>query len=340
MATIDIFNDNAFSMVSLTQAINKVDYQPNLLGRLNIFEEEPVRTTSIAIEKRESVLSLVPTSARGAPLEQRATEKRDIRDFRLTRIAKADRLQMDEIQNIRAFGSETEMMAIQDEVMRRYAGPAGIIRDLEVTMEHMRLGAVQGIVYDADGVSVIKNWFAEWGIAQPAEIDFALGTAATDVRGKCATVVRNMAKASKGAWIEGITEVHALCGDTFYDSLIDHPKVRDTYLNWTAAADLRQGMAYGAFRFGGIVFHNYRGTDDGSKIAIDTNKAKFFPVNAPGVFKAAFGPAEWAPNTPGQPMYGMIVPDRDRGMWVDIEAYSYPLFVCTRPDMLQRAKRA
>ena len=34
----------------------------------------------------------------------------------------------------------------------------------------------------------------------------------------------------------------------------------------------------------------------------------------------------------------MIVPDDDRNMFVDIEAYSYPLFICTRPGMLQRAK--
>jgi hypothetical protein len=30
----------------------------------------------------------------------------------------------------------------------------------------------------------------------------------------------------------------------------------------------------------------------------------------------------------------------ERNAWVKVEVYSYPLFICTRPEMLQRAKRA
>ena len=36
----------------------------------------------------------------------------------------------------------------------------------------------------------------------------------------------------------------------------------------------------------------------------------------------------------------MTIPDRDRNASVRIELYSYPLFICTRPEMLQRAKKA
>ena len=51
--------------------------------------------------------------------------------------------------------------------------------------------------------------------------------------------IRQMARAANGAWVQGRTQVHALCGDTFWDQLIAHSEVRQTYLNWTAAADLR-----------------------------------------------------------------------------------------------------
>ena len=83
------------------------------------------------------------------------------------------------------------------------------------------------------------------------------------------------------------------------------------------------------------------GTDDGSTIAIGTDKVKFFPVGGRGVFEMAFSPAETFQyvNTPGQAVYAMVVPDRDRDMWVDLEVYSYPLPICTRPAMLQRGKR-
>jgi len=337
MATIDIFNNNAFSMVEMTPAINRQPYRPQMLGQMGIFVPNPVRTTTVAIEERDGVLSIIKTSPRGAPLPQRATERRKIRDFRTVRIAKGDRITAGEIQNIRAFGSETEFMQVQAEVARRIGGEEGLRADVELTHENMRLGAIQGIVLDADGSTII-NWYTEFGIAQPAEVNFALGVAETDVRGQCSKVVRAMARASKGAFVEGVTEVHALAGDEFYDALINHGQVRETFLHWQAAQDLRQGAAFGAFPYGGIMWHNYRGTDDEATVSVASTKAKFFPRNARGVFEVAYSPAETFDfvNTPGLPVYSMIVPDKDRNMYVDVEVYSYPLFICKRPEVLQR----
>lgn len=137
------------------------------------------------------------------------------------------------------------------------------------------------------------------------------------------------------------SSVHALAADDFYDALIGHALVRDTYLNWSAAQDARQNLAFRSFTFGGIVWHNYRGTDDNSTVAIPAGKAKFFPVGAPGVFQHIRSPMESTEfvNTPGREVYYRTVPDRDRDMWVDVEAYAYPLFICTRPGLLMRAKK-
>lgn len=343
MATMDIFKSDAFSMVQLTEAIQKVGFQPQRLGQLGLFTPQPVRTESIAIEKREGTLRLIKSDERGAPLAQRTTEKRDIRNFRTVRLAKGDRITASEIQNIRAFGSETELMQVQGEVARRLAGPLGLVNDMELTWEHMRLGAVQGIVLDADG-SVLNNWFDAWGVAQPAELDFDLDAASPApgaLRKKCDALVRSMLRSMRGLGGPGTT-IHALVGDAFWDDLVNHPEVRETYLNYEAAAALREGTAFGqGFRFGGITWENYRGTDDNSTVAVGVDKAHFFPVNAPGLFQVAFSPAETFDyvNTPGLPMYSMTVPDNDRNMWVDIEVYSYPLFYCTRPEVLRRGKR-
>lgn len=337
MPTLDIFANDAFSTVQLTGAVEKVPYKPQFLGSLGIFEPVPVRTTTIAIEKRDNTLALIKTSNRGAPLEEGTTDKRDIRDFRTSRIAKGDTIHADEIQNMRVVGSETELATVQAEVVQRMGR---LKDDMELTWENMRLGAVQGVVADADG-SVLADWYDAWSIAQPAEINFALDTAGTDVRKKCAQVVRAMTKAAKGAWVPG-AKVQALCGDALYDDLIGHESVKETYRNWAAAADLRQNMAFESFPFGGIVFHNFRGTDDDTTIAIAPDKAKFFPVGARGVFQTAWSPAEFMEfvNTPGRDLYALTIPDRDRNAWVRVELYSYPLFICTRPEMLLRAKRA
>jgi hypothetical protein len=151
-----------------------------------------------------------------------------------------------------------------------------------------------------------------------------------------------MARASQGAFTTS-TRVVALCGDSFYDLLVNHPDVIRTYINWAAAADLRdgsQGAAFEAFSFSGITWLNYRGSDDTTTIAIATDKVKFFPVGAPGVFKVAYAPGEsfeWV-NTPGKPLYLIPIFDRDRNAWWKVEAYSYPLHICVRPEVLQSGR--
>ena len=343
MATLDIFKSSAFSMISITEALNNVPFQPGLLTGLNLFTPRPVRTTGVSVEEKNGTLSLIQTSPRGAPLGEADREKRKIRDFRTVRIAKHDRVSADELQNVRAFGSETELQQVVNEVNLRMNGPTGLIRDVELTWENMALGAVQGIVTDADA-STIYDFYGEFGISAATEIDFDLDAASPAsgaVRKKCTQVVRQMQKAASGGWIPGRTFVMALCGDAFWDDLTAHAEVRQTYLNTQEARQLRDGLAYESFNYGGITWVNYRGTDDGSTVAVGTDKAKFFPVNGNGVFQVAYSPAETFDyvNTPGQPVYGMVIPDEKRNAFVDLEVYSYPLFMCTRPAMLQSARR-
>lgn len=349
MASIDIFDNDAFSMASLVGAIDKVAFKPSFLGDLNIFAETPSYTDTVFIEQRDGVLNLVPTTPRGAPLPQRKTESRAARSFKTVRIAKGDRLMATELQNIRAFGSDTELMAVQAEVARRLSGPVGLQSEVEYTWENMRLGAVQGILVDAD-TSVLYNFYTEFGISQPTEIAFDLtgaNKAGTTVGAAGVlrpfiqqNVVRPLVRASKGAFLP-TTRIIGLCGDGFYDDLTNHGDVRQTYLNWLAAQEARGGNAFETFSFGGVDWVNYRGSDDNSTIGVPTDKVKFFPAGAPGVFRVARSPAEFMPfvNTPGKPLYPMVIPDEKRQAYVDIELYSYPLFMCTRPDLLFRGRR-
>jgi hypothetical protein len=123
--------------------------------------------------------------------------------------------------------------------------------------------------------------------------------------------------------------------------LITHPSVERTYLYYAAAAELRQQWS-DEFDYGGIIWHDYRGTDDGTTMAIADNEAHLFPVGGNEVFRQIWGPAEFEPwiNLPGQDIYALTIPDRDRGAWVRFEGYNYPLFVCARPEMLRRMKIA
>jgi hypothetical protein len=341
--TMDVFKGDAFSMQELTAALERIPYVPSFLGKLGIFDPKPIRTEVYSVEEKDRTLSLIQTSKRGEPLGKKSRDVAKIRDFRTVRVARGDSIRASEIQNIRAFGSQTELLQVQSEVMDRMLA---LRRDADLTLENHRLGAVQGIVLDADGTTTIRNWFTEFGISQAGEVDWDLDNASPvsgAVKKQCNAIIRTMKREAKGHWVEGQTYVQALCGDAFYDDLTSHPEIRATYLNQVQANSLREDYAnvFEKFRYGGIEFVNYQGTDDGSTVAIGTDKAKFFPVNAPNVFQWVQSPGESIDlvNTLGRPFYAIQIPDRDRNMFVDVEVYSYPMFMCTRPSMLLRAKR-
>ncbi|HZR34350.1 MAG TPA: major capsid protein [Nevskia sp.] len=340
--SMDVFHTDPFTTIQLTSAIEKAPYRPTGIGSLGIFEPFPIRTKALIIEQRQGKLVLIPFSQRGTDGTQRTTEKRQARYFECPRLMHDDTIKADELQSIRQFGTETELMQLQTEVARRLNGPTGLTSNIEYTWEYHRLAALQGKLLDADG-SVYYDYFAEFGVQAAAEIGFNLSAGtANSIRPLCNQIIRSMARSAQGAFLPS-TQVYALCGDGFYDSFVNHPDVIRTFLNWSDARDIRggtQGAAFGSFEFGGINWVNYRGSDDNSTIKIPDDKVKFFPVGAPGVFQVAYAPGEtfeWV-NTPGKPVYVIPIIDRDRNAWWKMEVYSYPLHIVTRPEVLRTGR--
>src|SRR5690606_8379116 len=82
MPTLDIFNDDAFSVQSLTKSINEVQEGqavPTLLDPL--FDEESVTTTAVSIERENDTLALVPNQPRGARGQVIVGSKRNMIPF-------------------------------------------------------------------------------------------------------------------------------------------------------------------------------------------------------------------------------------------------------------------
>ena len=65
MATLDIFNNDAFSLSRLTQTIVDIPRVPTHIGDEGLFTEYGINTLTMMIERQGSKLSLVPTSFRG-----------------------------------------------------------------------------------------------------------------------------------------------------------------------------------------------------------------------------------------------------------------------------------
>lgn len=342
MSMINIFRNDAFSEVALTSQVERIPHLPQTLSDMDLFTPNPIRTTALAVEERNGVLSIVPMSQRGEPTNsERTTERRKMRYFDVPRIFKGDTIHSHELQNVREFGEETVLMQVQTEVARRLAGPVGILTHLDYTEEYQRLAAVQGMLLDADG-SVWYNWFDEFEFALPAEIGFNLdANIESSLRPIINAMTRDMARSAQGAFTTQ-TSVVGLCGDSFYDKFITHVDVEKTFKNWSDASELRAGGAFKHFNFAGVDWVNYRGSDDNTSIKIPNDKVKFFPKNALGVFEKAMAPGEsfdWI-NTPGKERYVVPIFDRDRNAWWRMEAYEYPLFICKRPEVLRTGRQS
>lgn len=339
---LDIFKNDAFSVASLTDAINELEYRPSRIEALGLFEEKSVSTTSVAIERIGDSIQLVPPTPRGGKGDVKDSEKRSLKNLTVPHFLREWSVIADEVQGVRKFGSESELQTVQSVVLDKISDN---MADLDVTNEYSRLGAVQGIVTYADNTSL--NLFSEFGVNQANEVDFDLD-AATPAEGAlrkaCAGIVRATRAAMGGS---PFAYVHSFVGDTFFDQLISHKEVRDTYKGWSEAAILRDSYVGGnraenpIFTFGGIVFENYgavAGTGDGAKVGIGATVAKFFPVGA-RMFKTYYAPAPYMEtvNTLGKKYYAKqeLLP-LDKGVYGETQTNA--LHICTRPAALLRAK--
>ncbi|HJQ60820.1 MAG TPA: major capsid protein [Vineibacter sp.] len=336
---LDVFSGNGFSVLTLTDAVNKLPYVPGRLGQLGIFAESGIATTTIEIEERNGVLRLVAATPRGAPGVQAVEPKRKVRKLAIPHIELDDTLNADQVQNVRAFGTNDQLLGVQQAVNTKMGD---MVPSIDATLEFHRIGAVKGIVMDADGVTPLYNLFSEFGVTQETEIDFDLDNAAPAsgaVRLKCTAVVRLVTDNLLGG--TSFQRIHAVCGDTFWDQLIAHKEVRETYLNQQEAAQLRNGVAYETLNYGGITFENYRGKvriatgADADVDFVGATKAHFFPVGAPGLFKHYNAPADLIEtvNTIGLPRYARMYPDQN-GKLVHIEVQANPIMICTQPKTL------
>jgi hypothetical protein len=339
MATMDIFKADAFSMFELSSAVQKMDYSPSMLGAMNLFEPKPVRTKNVWVDRKTDTLNLIGFSERGSAPNQNTRYSRDMLGLTIPRLAVQDTVWAHEVAGLREFGSETELMSVQREIADRLAK---MRQKIEYTEEYLRLAAIQGLALDPADGSTYYNYYTQFGESQDTATSFELDVTTTDVAGICRGLVRSIMRSAKGAWIEGRSRVHSLVGDSFFDALIAHPNVQKFWLNWQAAAEMRGIDPFSQFDFGGIVFHNYRGSDDNSTIAIATAEAKFFIVGGDGIFVKAMAPAdEFMPyvNTPGQSVYAVQEIDAafpGNARFAKYHVHAYPLYYCQRPGTLRR----
>ncbi|MFC4255389.1 major capsid protein [Altererythrobacter xixiisoli] len=334
-----IFDGEAFEQSSMITGLDKRTYIPNGLDEIIGFEPKRVTTDVVHIGQKNRTNGVIQTTLRGAPIEMRGRDDENARPIRIPRIAEGDKLFAHELAVMAPWQEQTE----EDVVAARIAEmQEDLIGDVEMTEEHMRLGALNGTVLDKD-LSTIVNYYTEFGIVPPSAIDLGLDDpdmTIGELREKIGTLIVMAIARGAGQGKGARMQIRAVCGDTFWFKLTGHPALEKTYLNYAAAAALREEQLWETFSFGGVLWFHYRGTDDGSTIAINTNQAKVFPYRLKGMFQHVMGAAnEFLDliHQPGRRYVPFLVRDRDRNQWVQPEIYAYPLFLNARPDLVLTA---
>lgn len=335
---LDIFNQDPFSVVSMTARINNIPFVPGQLGALGVFSEDGISTLTAIIERDGLTLGLVAPTPRGGPGETAPHTGRNMLSVVVPHYQRDDAVYADEVQGVRAFGTDADAsgtLATIEQLVERKMRKHTIAFD--ATLEHQRVGALKGLVVDKNGNTILDLSAAFGGVSIPAAMDWTLGTSTVELRQLGFDVIDAVETALDGLPYGGIT---ALTGKSFWRKLIAHKAVKETYLNWIAAAELR-GVPSESFEFAGIDWRRYR-TGTQAQNALST-PAPFVPDNGalivihgvPDLYKTFFSPADYIEtvNTIGLPRYAKQYPMKnDKG--VNMEMQTNAISLCTRPQAL------
>lgn len=353
--TLDIFRNDAFSQATLrTRVLGTMPWQPTALERMNLFGTPiGIETDIVLIYEEAGRITLIPATGRGSPRPQADRRTGAFKAVQTLRLTKEDHVQAAELNaNITnlAFPLQNRMVSAAELVTDRMAQ---LRRDMQATKSLHMLGAVQGKILDADGTTVIVNFFDMMGIAEPTpvEIDFD-ATAEKDLAANIqqdfyVPAVRTIQTRNGGNFGDGTgIQLAGFAGDNFWQKIIRHDAVRKIWEAQQvgrsiamAANPLATPPIWDSIDLGNVRWFHFMGALTGP-LRIPTDEAIIFPMNATDVFEQYQSPGETLSTATGkgQELYPLIrVDPRDDPEFIDIILSSYPLYACIYPQILQRA---
>lgn len=320
-----------FDCTEMTAAVNKLPALPVYFSRL--FEVKGVKTTTVSLDIKKGRIVLISDSERNTAPESLAGRgaKREWKHLSCAHLAMSDTLAPEDVQDVRAFGT-TEPISVAEVYNDKMQQ---LKNNLTATMEFHRLGAIKGVVLDANGTTVLHDIFQTFG-ATKKTLDIAFPKTAADDANPILTSILK-AKRHVEAAMGGTPFGHIECiiGSDAYDMLTSHVLVRKYFEDWLVR---RQDFGDNDYRkrgftYGGLTFVE-RSEVVGGRTMVEAKKGHVYPVG-PGIFKQYHAPADWieAVNTVGLEYYSRM-DEKPKGRGYDIEVQTNPLTLCTYPEAL------
>lgn len=337
MATVNLAD--LFTASTLTDVINEIPGSYSKIVDMGIFRLRNIPTTNVTVESKDGYLKLVDAVPYGAPSAITGTSTRTRRTFELLHRPLDAAIAPGDIRNLLALGSGG---CGQDAGLEQMAAYLTERLD-EMKMHHdlarewSMLGALKGRIVNSDG-TVVYDLFNEFGVTETV-VDFQLSVATTDVKQKCAQVIRNIRQNLTG---DVMTGIHAFVDQDFFNALIDHPSVKEVWLQWATNQSALGRDPFDKFTFAGITFEVYDATvtaaDGVTQVAFfGALEGRAFPLGTRNTLIEYAGPADFNDtiNRPGAVYYARVTPAKhDRGY--EIHTQSNLLPICGRPKVLTK----
>ena len=332
---------NLYSIVDWTEEVNEVPNQYGWVKSQGIFNMSPTIQTSVLFDRNEKDITLLPAQNRGSRHDT-VGKDRSVSTFAipLSFFKHSEFITPEDIQSHRMPGTPDSPETLANVRQNKFEDGRVAV---DQTQEYMMIQALKGITTTPDGGELV-NMFTLFGISQPT-MNFALGTATTEVYNKVSELKRNVQKNIRtGSVIQGID---VICSESFFDQLVTHPNVKEAYLNWSSNSRYRDEFSdyfsWGisdVFVYNGVRFITYPATFNlpggGTEDAIDDGFAQVVP-RARGLFRGYYGPNDklTGANQPGREIFAFEYRDtRDENHEIEFE--TAPLMFATKPQVLYK----
>lgn len=327
---------NAFEIVDYSEELALVPLSPTLLNDVGLFSEEMLSTHTVTFEEVAQSIGLVGDTYRGSKPQANNDDNRKIRSYPLAHFAVTDSIMPQDIQSKRAYGTkdsaETEAAVLARKMER-------IRKSFDQTIEAARFSTLTtGNIY-APNNTIAGNFFSDFGVTQ-ISVNFALGTATTDVVSKVEAVIAGMQDNANTGDI--ITGVIGYCSPEFFAAFINHAKIQAAYQYFSATegqmiqrnrAGGNNGL-YREFTYGGVRLIEVRQSIGGNRL-IPANEAVFVPMGTTDTFVTYFGPCTKLDfvNTLAERTYMFSYRD-PKGEKIELDASSDFINVLRRPKLV------
>ena len=145
-------------------------------------------------------------------------------------------------------------------------------------MEYHRIGALKGLVKDADGTSTLLDVYDTFGMTQVTVFfNTALPNSAADPKENSVKLKRQMRTALGG---RGFTRVRVICSEGFFDKLVGHNSMKAAWDRWNNGQFLREDQSNADFVFADVVFQVYSGGTNSGDFIEDGNLSGILDTKA------------------------------------------------------------